>query len=567
MARNQQPRQRGILGVLKPAEPLLFSFLPNGAQEWPSDDDEEDSDYDPNVSADFGDEDGEASPTAISSKKKPKTSKKDTIPSRSKQKSKATKKSQKPAKGVKTDKRKAAKRRRTSAPPSKGQKVPDKNDSEVQRSSFGDPTLWGQRLPLIVLQKVYQYVVQSSGAIPFLCRACRVCRLWREAAVHSSLWQHLDLANGRIKCTDATLDWLAQNRLSQVKSINLGGWKKLTDEGIQALVTHCPKHLTTIHLNGCIKLGSKSVNALADSCPNLHTLDLSNSNADVVSISSMTNVLQSLGSRLRVLSLASNKLKAGPILKSLMTYCSNLTTLDISNCKFSSDFLMLHIEEFQRGCPKLQVLRLAGCMVRAGQATTKAQAASTGFPDLQELSLAVNTDINVSNGGIAIDDNMLLRLLVKSHQLRLLDLRGCTHITAVGIQRLPVYDLQHLFISQCSVSRYEGIEAIVQKWRHSLIELDLSWNVFPAMSLDIAIQKLSSVPGQSVLRDINLAGTSITAERVRSFLEGCPSLVSLNLASCRGLPRGMKRSYSGECLVQLKTDLRTASPSSLEYVD
>ena len=62
------------------------------------------------------------------------------------------------------------------------------------------------------------------------------------------------------------------------------------------------------------------------------------------------------------------------------------------------------------------------------------QAASTGFPDLQELSLAVNTDINVSNGGIAIDDNMLLRLLVKSHQLRLLDLRGCTHITAVGIQ-------------------------------------------------------------------------------------------------------------------------------------
>ncbi len=69
MARNQQPRQRGILGVLKPAEPLLFSFLPNGAQEWPSDDDEGDSDYDPNVSAGF-DDDGEASPMTFSSKKK-----------------------------------------------------------------------------------------------------------------------------------------------------------------------------------------------------------------------------------------------------------------------------------------------------------------------------------------------------------------------------------------------------------------------------------------------------------------------------------------------------------------
>ena len=37
-------------------------------------------------------------------------------------------------------------------------------------------------------------------------------------------------------------------------------------------------------------------------------------------------------------------------------------------------------------------------------------------------------------GGIAIDDSMLVRLLVKSHQLKLLDLRGCSHITAVGIQ-------------------------------------------------------------------------------------------------------------------------------------
>lgn len=67
------------------------------------------------------------------------------------------------------------------------------------------------------------------------CRACRVCRLWREATIHSSLWQHLDLANGRIRCTDATLDWLSENRLSQVKSLNLGGWKKLTDEGVKVI--------------------------------------------------------------------------------------------------------------------------------------------------------------------------------------------------------------------------------------------------------------------------------------------------------------------------------------------
>ena len=40
--------------------------------------------------------------------------------------------------------------------------------------------------------------------------------------------------------------------------------------------------------------------------------------ADVVSISSMTQILSTLGSRLRLLSLAGNKLKGAPILKSLV---------------------------------------------------------------------------------------------------------------------------------------------------------------------------------------------------------------------------------------------------------
>ena len=37
-------RERGILGVPKSARPMLFTFQPNEANEWPSDDDS-DSDY------------------------------------------------------------------------------------------------------------------------------------------------------------------------------------------------------------------------------------------------------------------------------------------------------------------------------------------------------------------------------------------------------------------------------------------------------------------------------------------------------------------------------------------
>ena len=39
--------------------------------------------------------------------------------------------------------------------------------------------------------------------------------------------------------------------------------------------------------------------------------------------------------------------------------------------------------------------------------------------------------------------------------------------------------------------------------------------------------------------------------RCRSVLSGCPNLTDLNLASCRGVPRGIKRQHLGESLRSL----------------
>lgn len=41
----------------------------------------------------------------------------------------------------------------------------------------------------------------------------------------------------------------------------------------------------------------------------------------------------------------------------------------------------------------------------------------------------------------------------------------------------------------------------------------------------------------------------------RSLFEGCPNLSSVNLGSCRGLQRGMKREYSGASLQQLRQEI------------
>ena len=55
------------------------------------------------------------------------------------------------------------------------------------------------------------------------------------------------------------------------------------------------------------------------------------------------------------------------------------------------------------------------------------------------------------------------RMLKTSEKLKLLDLRGTAHLTTEGIQNLPATDLEHLFLSQSVVTKYNSIEVILHK--------------------------------------------------------------------------------------------------------
>lgn len=44
---------------------------------------------------------------------------------------------------------------------------------------------------------------------------------------------------------------------------------------------------------------------------------------------------------------------------------------------------------------------------------------------------------------------------------------------------------------------------------------------------------------------LNLCGSSVSLEAVKIILTNCPLLTSINLSSCRGLPRGVKRLMQG----------------------
>ena len=75
-----------------------------------------------------------------------------------------------------------------------------------------------------------------------------------------------------------------------------------------------------------------------------------------------------------------------------------------------------------------------------------------------------------------MDDSQIERILKRSAQLRVLDIRGCQHVTESCLIRLPTWDLERLVVAGCSAdtNSYDGLELVVQKWASKLVDIDIS---------------------------------------------------------------------------------------------
>ena len=62
----------------------------------------------------------------------------------------------------------------------------------------------------------------------------------------------------------------------------------------------------------------------------------------------------------------------------------------------------------------------------------------------------------------------------------------------------------------------------------------------------------------SFYRKLNLSSTAVGIKPLTRLLKACPTLEHLNLTSCRGLPRGIKRLHSKrEDVVKLRDDIES----------
>lgn len=131
-----------------------------------------------------------------------------------------------------------------------------------------------------------------------------------------------------------------------------------------------------------------------------------------------------------------------------------------------------------------------------------------------------------------------------------------------------------------SVPNSSGLELIASKWAHSLIEFDLAW-ASVQKPLDDALRALADKRDESPLKwvslfklfikwkfssifyfflllsHLNLCGSAVSVEAVKEILDYCQALNSINLSSCRGLPRGIKRLLQGKtALSELRKNLK-----------
>ncbi|XP_065366665.1 F-box/LRR-repeat protein 6 [Calliphora vicina] len=446
------------------------------------------------------------------------------------------------------------------------------NDNDEPREAI-EQTIWGSQLPEPVLFKIFQHVVDKEGCLPTLFRLGRVCSLWRRVSLSPTLWRTMDLSTW-IKekyRTELKLKWFVDFRCSCCTELNVSNWKVSDINCFLLKLSAGAPNLTSITLSGWKGFTYDHLAYLVENMKKLERLDLSSVNVEMnasksaVGAQSLCNAMQVMGERLTHLYLAHNRLAGIPqLVNVLSTHCPNLVLLDLSNVTTqATSHGILHIEKLQQGCPKLKVLRITNSHITLSTAALQEMMDSPGFPELEELSVAVTDESRV------IGDEHIQRILKSSSKLKLLDVRGCARLTHESLIRLPAWDIKHLFLSGCSVTRDmgSGLELIASKWAHSLIELDLAWaNV--QHPLDNALRALADKGAESRLAHLNLCGSSVSEDAVKEILANCPLMSTINLASCRGLPRGVKRQMQGpqelkELRDVLKVQLKVKLPETV----
>ncbi|XP_054715360.1 F-box/LRR-repeat protein 6-like [Uloborus diversus] len=410
-------------------------------------------------------------------------------------------------------------------------------------------TCW-EKLPPEILVMIFEYYVSTNSQKDLMYCVAEVCTSWRNACLDTQLWKTFD---GTLTVSKL-LNFCKRGVLINTTKLYFPkNCEKPSSETMDKILREMP-NLRYINLNAIHQFPKDFFHLLAKYGKKLNEIDFSGAKSinDLYMVQSkhMEEFFSACGLNLLSLNLSGRRFSSlQSILKRVLEFCPNLQEFIClnSSCKYDASHakVTISISEFQKQCPKLNVLRITPHFIFSSK---KSDSESTdGFPDLEVLTM--HSD-NLNE--LLINDASLSSLLFKSTKLKVLDIRGSYYITASCLAELPATDLEYLYLSNTHIlhpSRLDKISLrnMFEKWRHSLKVLDISR--FRDDYVNDVVLILASQP-DSKLETLNVTETRIIIDSVYKILTSFPNLKQLNLESCRNLGRGMKRSYNGKFELQ-----------------
>ncbi|XP_074596073.1 F-box/LRR-repeat protein 6-like isoform X1 [Brevipalpus obovatus] len=405
-------------------------------------------------------------------------------------------------------------------------------------------------LPEEIWIKIFEFAILGHGSTGFrnLLNLCQVCLSWRNLIVSSPrFWRVIDLSEIRPTNRNDILSLCDMELFKHTTHLSLAGWGNEMDRNTFAHLLKKCGNLLGLDVGGCYKFDGHSMSLLINLAPHLEEIDLSktfngkminNSRKNPPNLSQfplfpnlMIEFIEKRGKDLKSINLSENRINQINLIFKAIVNCPSLQLLDLSNIDTHSTFCIAS-DSLLESCPQLRVLRLCNVAIKPYKKI------ESGLPNLEELCLP--NSICES----AINDQILNGFACHSTKLRLLDIRGSSRVTSNCLLKLPATDLQYLSIDNCTHIFSYGLELVIDKWKHSLKNIDASQNFYPQgieEGINLLVQNSSSP-----LETLNLRGSSLSFDAVIKLVLSCRRLRMVDLQSCRALPRGTKRLFRNE---------------------
>ncbi|XP_054164008.1 F-box/LRR-repeat protein 14-like [Oppia nitens] len=348
-----------------------------------------------------------------------------------------------------------------------------------------------------ILALIFGYLdVRDKGS------AAQVCRTWRDACYHKSVWKGVEAKIHLRQCEQRRCECPLNSHLHNAL--------------FESLVTRGIKKIQILSIR-------RSVREVVNGVPNLESLNLIG--CYNLTDEWLTNALQRPVDTLTELNLSMCKPITDDSLDKISQFLRNLETLDLSGCSNITNAGLLHLS---KSLKRLKYLNLRSCrnisdtgIGHISGSTQQTESIGAGILTLEFLGLQ---DCQ------KICDDSLRYIASKLHKLKSINLSFCSTITDYGLKHLSsMFSLREINLRSCDNITDTGLAHLCDGTARQLQVLDVSFS-----SDKIGDQGLVHISQKLIhLKSLSLnACSGVTDEGLIKIARTLTGLQVLNLGQC-----------------------------------